>query len=90
MHIILVVKYSISVDDVKMSVVWSEKTPDRCRDCNRKIDKVFYDARIAACEGFMHMQVCEACFERSRMLGRGSGDRYERDSAGRYVMDPSK
>ena len=69
-----------------MPIVWSEKTPDRCGECNRKIDKAFYDAKIAACEGFRHMQVCEACYERSQMLGRGMGDRYEKDGSGKYVM----
>lgn len=70
-----------------MAAVWGGKTPDRCGECNRKIDRVFCDAKIAACEGFRQMQVCEACFERSRMLGRGLGDRYERNAAGRYVMN---
>ncbi|MFB3763674.1 MAG: hypothetical protein ACE14P_00330 [Methanotrichaceae archaeon] len=68
-----------------MAEIWSGKAPDRCGECNRKIDNVFYNAKIAACEGFRQMQVCEACFERSKMLGRGMGDRYERDSRGRYV-----
>lgn len=69
-----------------MAAIWNGKAPDRCAECNRKIDKVFYDAKIAACEGFRQLQVCEACFERSIMLGRGLGDRYERDTAGRYVL----
>ena len=69
-----------------MATVWSGKVPDRCGECYRKIDKVFYDAKIAACEGFRQMQVCEACFERSKMLGRGLGDKYERDSTGKYLM----
>jgi len=53
-----------------MAEVWSGEVPDRCRSCNRKLNDVFYDAKMIVCEGFMQMQVCERCFENGRMLGR--------------------
>jgi len=67
-----------------MSNIWSGKAPDRCNSCYRKIENVFYDAKIWACEGFSRQQVCEACFKRNSMLGRAEGDRYERDDSGKY------
>jgi len=72
-----------------MDTIWSNKVPERCGECYKKIGDVFYDSKIFACEGFRQMQVCENCFERSRMLGRGEGDRYERNSTGKFVK-PSK
>lgn len=68
-----------------MDTIWNGKAPERCDECYRKIGDAFYDAKIFACEGFRHMQVCESCFERSHMLGRGEGDRYERDATGKFV-----
>ena len=73
-----------------MVEVWSGKAPDRCRSCNKKLDKAFYDAKIWVCEGFIQMQVCESCFENSRMLGRGEGNRYECDKYGKFVKVASK
>ena len=72
-----------------MDTTWSYKVPERCGECYKKIGDVFYDAKIFACEGFRQMQVCAGCFERSSMLNRGEGDRYERNSTGKFVK-PSK
>jgi hypothetical protein len=57
-----------------MDTIWSNKAPERCSECYKKIGDVFYDAKIFACEWFRQMQVCENCFERSR-AGRPSGPR---------------
>jgi hypothetical protein len=61
----------------------------RCRNgatsATERLEMHFFDAKIFACEGFRHMQVCENCFDRSRLLGRGEGDRYERNSKGKFI-----
>lgn len=73
-----------------MDLIWDGKTPERCWECYRKLDNAFYNARIAACEGFKCMQVCESCFNRYKMLGRAEGERYERNDDGRFMKSQSQ
>ena len=70
-----------------MTNLWNEKTPKNCRNCGVKIEGVFYDGTMAACEGFARGQFCEKCFEASKMLGRAKGMRYSRNEKGVYISD---
>jgi len=64
--------------------IWSAKVPKNCRNCGAKIGDVFYDGRMAACEGFTRGQFCETCFSKSKMLGRAEGVSYRKNKAGLY------
>jgi hypothetical protein len=70
-----------------MAKVWSGKAPKNCRNCGAKIGEVFYDGRMAACEGFTMGQFCERCFKDSSMLGRAEGVRYSKNETGTFVSD---
>lgn len=59
---------------------WLGEVPSNCQICQRRLEKVFYDAKI---EGLSDAKgswaiVCESCFPRYAYgLGTGRGQMYE-------------
>ena len=67
------------------TVWWSSPIPTRCDICNEELTNVFYDAKTKMGPWVCMCTTCQTLGPGLNLLGLGKGQKYEKQSSGRFL-----